>query len=283
MVIIIGHSGFIGRHLFQHFKNAGRHVVGISSRDCDLTQPKQVRHWFADKERPFHLIHAAVINRNQCHEYAAFLNNCKLVQNVLAALPPGRCRSLIYLSSVDVYGNCPPCPITEQTAPAPAHYYALSKWTCEQLLRLFPGRGFPVAILRLPGVYGAGDCGQSLLGKLWRQVNDRQAIILSGNGCSQRDLINVDDLATLVDALLDRPQDILLNVASGKSLSLLDIIALIGEKCRCQPTIILQPDISPAADLIFNSQKLRDLFPRPIIRALEDGIDDYHAALDCQE
>lgn len=282
MIVILGHSGFIGRHLLGHFSRAGREVIGIASRECDLTQPDRVRRCLAQLEAPFDLIDAAVINRHLCQDYPAFLANCQMLQNVLDSLPAGLCRSFIYLSSVDVYGR-PAGPINEATLPAPAHYYALAKLTCEQLLHLFP-KGFPTAILRLPGVYGVEDGGRSLVGKLVRAAVSRRPLTIAGSGRLRRDYIGVDDLAAVVDALVARPRDLLVNVATGRSLSLLDIVAIIADKAQCRPEIVWQPeDGPPGVDLVFDPANLRQALPTIRLRSLEEGIAGYLAGLAGEE
>ena len=279
MIVILGHTGFIGGHLYQYFSQAGRQVAGLSSRECDLTQPGRVREWFAQREAPFDLIHCAVINRDRCQGYPSFLSNCQMLQNVLGAIPAGRCRSFVYLSSVDVYGSRPPCPITENTLPAPELYYGLAKLTCEHLLRLFPDKGFPSAVLRLPGVYGAHDDGRSLVGKLIRTVTDQQPVTLSGTGSILRDYVSIDDLALVIEALLSRPLDAVINVATGQSLSLLDIVSIIAEKVQCRPEIIFRPQDGPGADLIFDTSRFREVLPTVRLKPLQVGIEAYVAAL----
>lgn len=278
-VVILGHSGFIGRSLMRSLTACGRTVIGVSSRECDLTNQEMTREWLARLPGPFDLIHAAVVNRAAGQSYDAFTRNCRMLYIVLDSLAPGQCRSFIYLSSVDVYGAHSPCPLSETTLPCPAHYYALAKLTCEGLLRLFPARDFPAAILRLPGVYGVDDGGASLIGRLIRSLMSGQAVALDGDGGLQRDLVCVDDLTAVVAALLDRPGDLLVNVATGESLSLLDMVAIIAEKAQCRPRIDFRPERVPPANLLFDTTHLSQICPGIRLRRMEEGISSYIAAL----
>jgi len=278
-VVILGHSGFIGRNLHRFLTAAGHAVLGASTRDCDLTDQAQVRQWFSTIRGPFALIHAAVINRAEGQSAAAFFANCRMMENVLEGLPPGQCRAFIYLSSVDVYGAQPQLPVSEESLAAPSHYYALAKLTGEGLLRLFPGRDFPAVILRLPGIYGGDDNGKSLLGTLIRTAVANHTITVTGDGTLKRDLVCIEDLAALVAACLDATGDILVNVATGTSLSLLDIIALIAEKAACRPGIEFRAASSPAFDLRFDTTRLTAGWPGIHLRPLSDGISSYLATL----
>lgn len=279
MIVILGHTGFIGGHLCRYFSGRGRRVAGLSSRECDLAKPERVREWFRRLDAPFDLIHSAVINRDQCQGYGSFQSNCQMLQNVLEHIPSALCRSFTYLSSVDVYGRRPPCPITEETLPAPHDYYGLAKLSCEGLLRLAPGPGFPVAVLRLPGVYGVEDGGRSLVGKLARAVCAQQPVTLSGTGGVRRDYVSVGDLALVVETLLERPREIIVNVATGQSLSLLDIVAIIAEKVQCRPEIIFQSQAGRGADLVFDTSRFQESFPTIRLTPLAAGIEGYLADL----
>ncbi len=280
MIIVLGRTGFIGGHLCHYFSQTGRQVVAPFSWECNLTKPDRVREWFSRVETPFDLIHCAVINRNQCQDYSSFLQNCQMMQNVLDAMPAALCRSFVYLGSVDVYGSRPTCPITENTVPSPDHYYGLAKLTCERLLRLFPGKAFPAAVLRLPGVYGAQDGGRSLVGKLIRTIVRRQPVTLFGTGGLLRDYVSVDDLALVIDALLARPLATTINVATGQSRSLLDMVKIISEKVGCGPDVIFRPQESPDADLRYDTAQFREVFPAIRLTPLPDGIERYLADLD---
>lgn len=279
MIIVLGGAGFIGGHLCRYLRQRGRHVLAPPSRELDLTRPREVTEWFSRLATPFDLIHCAVINRTQCQDHASLWRNCQIMQSVLEAMPPSLCRSFVYLSSVDVYGSRPPLPLTENTVPAPDHYYGLAKLTCEGLLRLDPAREFPVAILRLPGVYGVGDGGRSLVGKLILTLVRKQPVTLFGTGEVLRDYLAVDDLAVVIDALLARPRHTVVNVATGESRSLLDIVRIIADTARCGSQVIFQPQERPDADLCYDTTHLREILPEIRLTPLSDGIARYLADL----
>ena len=281
MILLFGHNGVIGGSLLRHLAVTGRDVLGVSSEQCDLTSPQAVKRYLSAIEDDFDVINCAVINRHRCQDYNAFADNCRMVQNMLEGMPVGRCRSMIHLSSVDVYGANPPCPITEQTMPHPDSYYALAKYTCERLIRMYPSRSFPVALLRLPGVYGPEDGGKSLIGNFIGKVLRGEGVTLFGSGQVRRDYCALQDLVSLVDSLLETPWDGVVNVVTGKSLSLCEILDRIALTSRCVPDVRLEEvdgDIA-SGDLVFHSALLENLWPHCVMRSMEQGIAEYVTAI----
>ena len=72
---------------------------------------------------------------------------------ILAQNPP---KTLIYLSTTGVYGNCPKRWINENTAPAPISARAKRRLNAEKQCRAFvKKRRVRLCILRVPGIYSA--------------------------------------------------------------------------------------------------------------------------------
>ena len=88
-----------------------------------------------------------------------------------------------------------------------------------------------------------------------------------------------ENLALGVESLLEHPREILLNVATGQSLSLLDIVAIIAEKTECRPEIVFQPHESSGADLAFDTTSFQEALPTVRLTPLAVGVASYLAAL----
>lgn len=273
MVVVFGDSGIIGRELSSRLRKSGYTVTGISTEQCDLLDPGAVRLCVSALPRPFDIVNCAVINRSNCSCLDGLRNNILLMHNILEAIPPGACRSFIQLSSVDVYGQKPVLPINEDTPVRPSTYYAMAKLDCEWLLEKSTSKDFKAAVLRLPGVYGPGDKGQSVIGKLLRQAFNREPISLNNGGELLRDYLFVDDLLRVIMTLLDTPRDLLLNVVTGQSRSLREILDVIfvssvtGSVVSCPSCTGLA-----AADLVFDNSRYRQVFPDFIFTDVKDGI-----------
>lgn len=277
MVIVFGHTGFIGSRLYRHLEESGYHPEGISSVRCDLLDAETVRSLLAGLPRPFAIVNCAVINRSCCRDLEGMQQNLRMLRNILDALPPGACRLFIQLSSVDVYGCAPSLPITEGSPLHPATWYAMAKLDCEWLLGQMPPADFPCAILRLPGVYGAGDGGRSTVGRLFCMAANRDSIDLEHDGTLLRDYLLVDDLLRLVQMLLDEPRQLLVNLVSGRSFSLREIVDLIFTRTGTGSRVnfIQRKTVGATADLVFDNSRCREYLPGFAFTGLDEGLQLY--------
>jgi nucleoside-diphosphate-sugar epimerase len=117
-----------------------------------------------------------------------------------------RLRSVVYLSTVGVYGDHGGAWVDEQTPPQPDMTRSRERLAAEQGWQDFGARsGVPVAILRLAGIYGPG---RNALVQVAR--GDARRIIKPGQVFNR---IHVDDIAQAIDAALTRKASGIFNVA----------------------------------------------------------------------
>lgn len=271
-VLILGGGGFIGQALAGRLRLAGHEVLAPTRADCDLLDAASVRRTLDALPPGASLVHCACISRRQEESYPVFLKNIAMVQNVIEAAQPGRLRSLVYLSSTDVYGDGPRLPITEDTPFAPSGYYGTSKLTCEKLLCHQGALDCPVASLRLPGIYGPGDRGRSMLGMFARRIDTGETMTVFGDGATLRDFVLVDDLCRLIEGLVAAPWHGTLNVATGKSTALLDILRGLAQTLGRKLVLDFAPPGPRSRDLVFDTRALCAVAPQieftPIARGL---------------
>ena len=276
MVIIFGHTGFIGREICHRLKESGYMVTGFSSKQCDLLDYEAVYACLADLPRPFDILNCAVINRSSCYNLDGLEKNLLMFRNILKAIPAGGCRSFIQLSSMDVYGHKPTLPVNEDSPVRPATYYAMAKLDCEWLLDVLSTKDFPSAVLRLPGVYGPGDQGRSVIGKLLRQAANRESIDLTNGGTALRDYLLIDDLYRVIRLLLDDPRQLLVNLVTGQSTPLREILEIVFEKTGTRGEVrFTAAPATQANDLVFDNSRCREYFPGFDFTGLAEGIEMY--------
>lgn len=279
-VVILGSSGFIGGRLCRWLEGLGRTALGWTSRDCDLTDALTVKQKLAGLPAGAHLVMCATVNRHIEDSYRAMGRNLLMAENLIDGAPRGRIASLTFLSTVDVYGHSPVCPITEATAPRPMNYYGIGKLASEHLLRRPEAIDCPVTVLRLPGVYGPGDRQRSIVGAFLKRIVEEQEIVLYGDGQVMRDYLEVDDVCRIVDGLLADPQNRLLNLAKGGSLPLREVIDCLAAAAGRRPRLAMREVAGNAAgDLVFDNTALRRTVPDIVFTSLEDGARRYLQAL----
>jgi UDP-glucose 4-epimerase len=211
--------------------------------------------------------------------WRAFETNLALARNLMEALARHRPRSLIFLSSSDVYGlPAAELPIREKTLPGPTTFYGLAKLASESLCLLLRQGDWPLSRLRLPGIYGPGDGGRSVVGRFCQRVAGHQPLELTGRGIVRRDYVHVDDLCGLIAALDDEPWHGLLNVATGTSISVNHLAEVVAAALGMSPAIEYLPARQERDhDLVFDARQLRAAFPQLTFRTVEQGVRDYLA------
>ncbi|WP_027186537.1 NAD-dependent epimerase/dehydratase family protein [Desulfovibrio inopinatus] len=271
-VVVFGAGGFIGSVLTQLLGNMGWDVRPMTRNECDMASAESMAQAVASLDPGMSAVLCASISRVQEDSIQSFLENIMMAENFAAAARPGQFRSIIFLSSTDVYGNKPICPLTERTLTEPAGYYALSKFASERILSNSENLDCPIASLRLPGIFGPTDDGKSILGLFAKRIVTGQTIRLFGDGSTLRDFVLVDDLCSVILALLNKPYNGVLNIAAGKSHKLIDILQLMAEKAGCELIIQREPPGERSNDLVFDVSAMHGAVGPLYMTPLETGI-----------
>jgi nucleoside-diphosphate-sugar epimerase len=173
-VAVTGATGFVGQCLLPALAGAGHQASALDLR----------RERFTGAEAVVHL--AAIAHRGASREELERVNVGLAREMGQAAAAYG--ASLVYLSSVKVYGERSLAPLTEDSPLAPRDPYGESKLRAEEALRAIPG--LKLAILRPPLVYGPGVKANflALMRALARglplpfaSIRNRRSLIYAGN------------------------------------------------------------------------------------------------------
>jgi len=120
-----------------------------------------------------------------------------------------RLRSIVYLSTVGVYGDCGGDWVDEETSAKPTSARGRGRLAAEQVWQdLGKRRRIAVAILRLAGIYGPG---RNALMQIAR--GDARRIVKPGQVFNR---VHVDDIAQAIDAAFSRKLSGILNVADDE-------------------------------------------------------------------
>jgi UDP-glucose 4-epimerase len=270
-VVVLGHTGAIGGRLVRYLAEQGVRTLGVSRAECDLLDRERTAAFLERLPCPCALVFASVINRWQDDSFPALQKNLAMAENLARAVPRGL-HSLVYLSTVDVYGRRPALPLREDSAIRPDSYYALAKFGCERLLETALDRGLAPTILRLPGIYGSGPGERSVLGGFLGRILRGEPIRIFGDGSVERDFVFVDDLCEIIRRLVASPPAAVLNVATGSSLAMLEVVSTLGRVLGRAPEIEFGPyNDQAAASLRFDPGALRAALPGLRLRSLEEG------------
>ena len=273
-IVVFGASGYVGGTVARYLTDtAATPVVGYSSSDFDLTDPDMAAAAVRTLRSDDAVVYASAITRRVEESWDALLKNVEMVRNLLAAIPTAGIRSLLAFSTVDVYGMPPVVlPITTDSPMAPDGYYSLSMTICESLFRIDGPGDVPLTILRLPSVYGPGDRGM-VVSLLADRVRNNDPVRLYGGGADRRDFLWSGDIGPVVARFIDAPAETALNLVSGTSISIRELVDKIGRALFVTPLIEEAPAGSRSGDFEFDTSHLRQLIPEFSPTPIDSGIE----------
>lgn len=249
-VLVLGGTGYIGRHLCQVLHRRGIAATVISRhpdtgflRDCapsidilplaDLLAGKPDPR-LAEADVLIHLAHGSIPATSHEHldqELAANLEPVEAVGCILAATK-ARCHVVYVSSGGQIYGHGHDRPIPETAPPRPATTYALGKLLVEETMEfLGRTRNMDLTILRVANPVGRWQIG-ARLGLAAAAVHaavEQRTMTVFGAGHNLRDYFDVDDLAMLLADFADpaRRHAGVYNIGAGVGHSERDVIAAV--------------------------------------------------------
>ncbi|MFN4036693.1 NAD-dependent epimerase/dehydratase family protein [Comamonas aquatica] len=265
-ILVTGANGFTGRYLAAALQDAGHEVHGLVHKSVVSGKvPGVSALHVADLSDAAGL--AAVVNEVQPDKVAhlaaiAFVahgdiesiyrTNLVGTRHLLEALAQSNAPldAVLLASSANVYGNSVGGVLDENTPPAPANDYAVSKLAMEYAARLYAGR-LPLIMARPFNYTGVGQAESFLIPKIVNHVRRRAPLIELGNLDVARDFSDVRNVVQLYRRLLEAPAAVgqTFNVCSGQAWSLNDVLAMVREisghdfEVRVNPAFVRQNEV----------------------------------------
>jgi len=273
-VLVTGANGFIGRHLLPVLANRYR-VVAVARSEGPAAQGVEwVVHDLAEPLEGVLPARAdAVVHLAQSRRYRDFPDGAEdvfaiNVQSTFRLLEYARrsgTRSFVFTSTGGIYGYS--YERFAETDPVdPLNFYFASKYSAELLIANYQ-RFFPTVVLRLFFVYGPGQRGM-LVPTLIDRVERGETIFVDGEPGLQVNPIYVGDAVRVFEPGLAAQAPGLFNVAGDETLTITDLVRVIGEVTGRQPAIEYRP-ADRAGDLIGDNAQMRNVLgvvPRTPLR-----------------
>lgn len=240
-VLVTGRHGFTGHYVAEALSQAGWEVWGGCShptkdmgpfdRVADLTDTASVSEMVSDvrPDAVVHLAGVAFVGHGSVDDF--YQVNLLGTRNLLDALSKGGYGKdgVVLASSANVYGNALASPVSENTVPAPANDYAVSKLAMEYVAKLFANQ-LPIVITRPFNYTGVGQDPKFLVPKIVSHFRQRAPQIELGNLDVARDFSDVRDVAAVYAALLEhQTAGDTINICSGHAIALGDIVNMCRE------------------------------------------------------
>ncbi|HEU5211201.1 MAG TPA: GDP-mannose 4,6-dehydratase [Gaiellaceae bacterium] len=246
-VLVTGGQGFVGAHLL-------RLLVEAAAPEADVTDPVALRA-AVHEVRPSAVVHLAALS-NVAESFrdpagvwqVNAIGTVNLLEAVRAECPDAR---VLVVSTGEVYGDADVVPTPESEGYKPRSPYAASKAAAE----LAAGQsGLDVVVARAFQHEGPGRDDRFAIGSWTSQLAELElaggGMLRVGNLDVERDITDVRDVCRAYRALLDRdvPPGVY-NVASGRAVSLREVLDRLVALCRVPVSVEADPDRMRASDV----------------------------------
>ncbi len=275
-IVILGHTGFIGSKLKQYFeqKHSEIELKAYSIGSLDLTDRSQVAQFKTVFDEQTTVVVCAAIKKQLGDNFDTFSQNLEMTKNLCRVLEQNPVKKLVYFSSAAVYGeDIHNNHITEKTPVNPRSFYGLAKFTAERLFSKVLENKSKLLILRPALIYGTGDQSKSYgpSGFVDSAIK-KKTVLLWGDGTEKREFIFLDDIIKITHDLTFSNSEGIVNIASGKSYTFIDIINVISELLNYKLEINTQDRTKDKVDNEFDNYLLSSLLPGFKFTKLEEGI-----------
>jgi UDP-glucose 4-epimerase len=253
--LITGGAGFIGSSLAETLLKGGEPVRILddfsSGRrknletlpgkfelfEGSITDPELVAKAMQGVEVVFHQAAIPSVSRSVANPQATLFAGVQGTTVVLDVARKSGVRRMVFASSSSVYGNTPTLPKIETMQPAPLSPYAVSKLTCEHLMRVFASLyEIETVCLRYFNVFGARQDPASeyaaVIPKFITAALKHERPTVFGDGEQTRDFCFIENTvsANLLAATTKKKlTGQTVNVACGERISLNALLGIIGE------------------------------------------------------
>jgi UDP-glucose 4-epimerase len=253
--LVTGGAGFIGSSIAEALLSAGdtvrilddfssgrrENVQSLPGRheliEGTIVDPETVTRAMHGVEVVFHEAAIPSVFRSVEEPRATMLAGVQGTTVVLDAARRAGVRRVVFAASSSAYGETPTLPKVETMVPQPLSPYAVSKLTCEQLLRVFSALyGLETVSLRYFNVFGPRQDPKSQYAAaipnfVTAALSGRPATIF-GDGGTSRDFCFIDNVveANLKACEAENVFGEVFNIACGRSVTLLEAVDIIGKE-----------------------------------------------------
>lgn len=272
MILLTGASGFIGTHLHQALITSHGKDRVLAYTSIPLTERLHLLHrgysgdsnQFADAGFPNieTIIHAGAYTpkrASDANDVEKANSNLRTTRFLLDGQLPNL-RRIIYLSTVDVYGQDE---VTSEASPlAPATLYGKSKLESERLVEEWAvARDLDFAVLRVGHIYGPGEeAYHKIIPATFHRILGGEPVTLFGAGTEMRSFLYIHDLtAAICNALRLAGRLAPINLVGGHRISIRELVEKIISLSGQQVVTKNVPVTDTPRSIVFDNSRVRQL------------------------
>jgi len=296
-VLITGGAGFIGSHVAERLIAQGKHVQVLDNLSTgkrenlpkhelltfykgDIRDKDLVGKCCRNADAVVHLAAVASVQASVDDPAMTHQSNFDGTLNLLESCREEGVKRFLYACSAAIYGDTEELPVREETSLNPLTPYAVDKLSGEYYLSYYSRQyGLNTSSFRFFNIYGPRQDPSSPYSGVISIMADRllagKEMTIFGDGKQTRDFVYVGDLADLLIESLTRDDmaGSIMNVGTGKQISLLDLKAALEEASGKELKVTFgEPR---AGDIKFSCaavERLVKCFGKAPTTTIEDGL-----------
>jgi GDP-L-fucose synthase len=239
-ILVTGSTGLIGSNLHKRLVDDGCDVIGVSTKDGDLTDAKFCNDITKDVDVVFHC--AAVTSGAKVMDDSPLSHiTPNIVMNALLmeACHNNGVKKFIFMSSSVVYPYTGNIPNNEEEFTYGDIYekYESVGWMkryTEKLCETYSKFGMECIVVRPSNIYGPGDKfderSHVLPATIMKVVDKQNPLVVWGNGEDVRDFIYIEDFVDACITIMKKVDKYSIwNVGNGVATSVIEIVKLCQE------------------------------------------------------
>lgn len=196
---------------------------------------------------------------------------------------PSKPKKFIFISTLDVYGECDV--IDEESPVAPSGLYGQSKLFCEMMLESYcKEEGIVLQILRLGHIYGPGeDAYQKLIPNSIRSILNGNTPVIYSDGTELRSFLYIDDCCRMIISAIDLDDSKgIINIVSPHAYSVIEIMNMIIKISGYDLVVNVLHQPNKTRNFIFSADKMHNCLGYEQV-SLEEGLRKEYRSMEIQQ
>lgn len=256
-IYVAGHRGMVGAAVVRELSRRGYNNLLLKThKDLDLTDQRAVAAFFETEKPEFMFFCAARVggieaNRNNPDEF--LYENMMMALNCLKSAAENGCKRFEFMGSSCIYPKFAKQPIKEEALLSSAleptnEGYALAKICGLKYGEYLSNKGLISCISLMPcNLYGIGDTYDdvnshvipALIQRFHKAKENKAAeVVCWGDGSPLREFLYADDLAEAAVDLMLSDEEGLINVGSGKEVSIKELSETVANAVGYEGDIV---------------------------------------------
>lgn len=286
-VAVFGASGFVGINIVNALSEAGIDIIASDLKEikfdtaefvkADLLDYAQVADVVKDCDMIIHLAASPLPLSLEKPRLNAKIN-IEGTLNIMDAAREFNCKKIIFSSASSLIGEVIYNPVDESHPCVPKTPYAVAKYAIEHYLRVYHELyNLNYLVFRFFNVYGPWQYPESkaIIPMVYNRLKTDGSFNVFGDGSQTRDFIYIGDIAEFfVRALRNNVKNEIINMGTGKSTTIKEIVAIAGDLLHIEPRInYLSARPGEIGNFVADTKKIKMLFGSVPDTTLEEGLE----------